>query len=49
MVDGQVVVRDVLDLTVAIDHNVVDGAPAARFAATFRELLEGASVISPSG
>jgi hypothetical protein len=30
--DGQVTVRDVLDLTVAIDHNVVDGAPApARF------------------
>ena len=27
-----VVVRDVLDLTVTIDHNVVDGAPATRFA-----------------
>ena len=24
----------------AIDHNVVDGAPAARFAAEFRRLLE---------
>ena len=32
VIDGQVPVRDVLDLTVAIDHNVVDGAPAARFA-----------------
>jgi pyruvate/2-oxoglutarate dehydrogenase complex dihydrolipoamide acyltransferase (E2) component len=39
--------RDVLDLTLAIDHNVVDGAPAARFAAEFRELLESAAVISP--
>lgn len=29
VIDGQVTVRDVLDLTVAIDHNVVDGAPAA--------------------
>ena len=47
VVDGQAVVRDVLDLTVAIDHNVVDGAPAARFAAEFRELLESATVISP--
>ena len=26
-------VRDVLDLTVTIDHNVVDGAPATRFGA----------------
>jgi pyruvate/2-oxoglutarate dehydrogenase complex dihydrolipoamide acyltransferase (E2) component len=48
IVDGQVAVRDVLDLTVAIDHNVVDGAPAARFAAEFRELLESAAVITPS-
>jgi pyruvate/2-oxoglutarate dehydrogenase complex dihydrolipoamide acyltransferase (E2) component len=46
--DGRVTVRDVLDLTVAIDHNVVDGAPAARFAAEFRELLESAAVIWPS-
>ena len=47
VVDGQVTIRDVLDLTLAIDHNVVDGAPAARFAAGFRELLESAAVISP--
>ena len=47
VIDGQVTVRDVLDLTVAIDHNVVDGAPAARFAAEFRELLESAAVLSP--
>jgi len=47
IVDGQVAIRDVLDLTLAIDHNVVDGAPAARFAAEFRELLESAAVISP--
>jgi pyruvate/2-oxoglutarate dehydrogenase complex dihydrolipoamide acyltransferase (E2) component len=47
VVDGQVAIRDVLDLTLAIDHNVVDGAPAARFAAEFRELLESAAVISP--
>ena len=48
IVDGQAAIRDVLDLTVAIDHNVVDGAPAARFAAEFRELLESAAVITPS-
>ena len=47
VVDGQVTVRDVLDLTLAIDHNLVDGAPAARFGAEFRALLESAAVISP--
>ena len=46
VVDGQVAVRDILDLTLAIDHNVVDGAPAARFGAELRELLESAAVIS---
>ncbi len=45
--DGQIVIRDVLDLTLAIDHNVVDGAPAARFSAEFRELLESAAVLAP--
>jgi pyruvate/2-oxoglutarate dehydrogenase complex dihydrolipoamide acyltransferase (E2) component len=44
--DGQVAIRDVLDLTLVIDHNVVDGAPAARLAAEFRELLESAAVIT---
>ncbi len=48
-VDGQVVIRDVLDLTLAIDHNVVDGAPAARFSAGLRELLESAAVLASSG
>lgn len=47
VVDGQLMVRDVLDLTVAIDHYIVDGAPAARFVAEFRGLLENAAVILP--
>lgn len=41
--DGHVEIRDVLDLTVTIDHNVVDGAPAARFGADLRELIEHAT------
>jgi 2-oxoacid dehydrogenases acyltransferase (catalytic domain) len=49
VIDGQVTARDVLHLTVGIDHNVVDGAPAARFAAEFRELLETAAMIAPPG
>ena len=40
VVDGQVEVRDVLDLTVTFDHRVVEGAAAARFIAQLRGLLE---------
>ena len=46
VVDGQIEVRDVLDLTLAIDHNMVDGAPATRFGAKLRELIETATVLS---
>jgi pyruvate/2-oxoglutarate dehydrogenase complex dihydrolipoamide acyltransferase (E2) component len=49
VVDDQVAVRDVLDMTLTIDHNVVDGAPAARFAARLRELIERAAVLSTPG
>ncbi len=46
VVDGEVTVRDMLDLTLAIDHNVVDGAPATRFGAELREIIESAAVPS---
>lgn len=36
VVADDIVVRDVLDLTVTIDRDVVDGAPAARFEAGLR-------------
>jgi pyruvate/2-oxoglutarate dehydrogenase complex dihydrolipoamide acyltransferase (E2) component len=45
VVQGEIEVRDVLDLTVTIDHNVVDGAPAARFGADLREFLENATAL----
>jgi pyruvate/2-oxoglutarate dehydrogenase complex dihydrolipoamide acyltransferase (E2) component len=44
-VDGSVEIRDVLDLTVTIDHALVDGAPAARFAADLRRLIESAELL----
>lgn len=47
VVDGQIQVRDVLDLSLVIDHNVVDGAPATRFGADLRNLIENAAVIAP--
>ncbi len=43
--EGQVEIRDILDLTVTLDHNVVDGAPAARFGAELRRLIESAEIL----
>ena len=40
--DGEVVPRTVLRLTVLIDHDVVDGMPAARFVTDLVRRLEGA-------
>ena len=42
IVDGQLVSRELVDLTLSFDHDVVDGAPAARFTAKLRELIESA-------
>ena len=36
-------VREMLALTVSVDHDVIDGAPAARFGARLAELIEGAA------
>lgn len=38
--DGQVVVREILNITLGVNHDVVDGIPAARFASRFKELVE---------
>lgn len=40
MVDGAVVEREHLSLTVSVDHDIIDGAPAARFVQRLRELIE---------
>jgi pyruvate/2-oxoglutarate dehydrogenase complex dihydrolipoamide acyltransferase (E2) component len=45
VVGDRIEIRDVLDVTVTIDHNVVDGAPATRFGAALRQLLETAAVL----
>ncbi len=39
-VDGQSATVDYLSLTVSVDHNMVDGAPAARFTERLKELIE---------
>ena len=45
LVDGRVEPREYLSLTASVDHDIVDGAPAARFAQHLRELIEGAAVL----
>lgn len=42
--DGAVGLRHLLDLSLSVDHRVVDGAPASRFAAELRRQLEDALV-----
>ncbi|MDH5704196.1 MAG: 2-oxo acid dehydrogenase subunit E2, partial [Aigarchaeota archaeon] len=38
--DGKVVVKPVLRMGLSFDHRIVDGAPAAKFLSTVKELLE---------
>lgn len=42
VVDGQVTVREVMNLTVNLDHDVIDGAPAARFVSGLKQRIESA-------
>ena len=39
-VEGKVEARQYLDMTLSFDHDIVDGAPIARFINTFREMIE---------
>lgn len=43
IVDGEIKPRLILDLTISVDHAIVDGAPAARFGATLSDLIENPS------
>ena len=42
VIDGRIEIREYLCVTLMFDHDIVDGAPATRFAARFKELIEGA-------
>jgi pyruvate/2-oxoglutarate dehydrogenase complex dihydrolipoamide acyltransferase (E2) component len=48
-VDGRIEIRDYLALTVSVDHDIVDGAPAARFVNALRRLLERADGLAVTG
>lgn len=42
VIDGQVVARPTLYLTLSADHRIVDGVTSARYLAALRKVLEGA-------
>jgi hypothetical protein len=50
VVDGRIEIREYLCLTMCFDHDVIDGAPAARFTSRLKELIEsgyGLDEVSP--
>lgn len=40
IIDGHLAARDYLCMTLSFDHRIIDGGPAARFAARLKELIE---------
>jgi pyruvate/2-oxoglutarate dehydrogenase complex dihydrolipoamide acyltransferase (E2) component len=47
VVEGSIVAQDILHLTVLFDHDVVDGAPAARFVADLVKRMEAGVGLAP--
>jgi len=41
VINNKTEIRECLNLTVSFDHDIIDGAPAARFIARLKELIEG--------
>lgn len=46
VVDDRIEIREFLSITVQFDHDVIDGAPAARFVSRLRKLLQQAHGLS---
>ena len=40
VIDGRIEIREYLCLTLSFDHDIIDGAPAARFTQRLKELIE---------
>jgi pyruvate/2-oxoglutarate dehydrogenase complex dihydrolipoamide acyltransferase (E2) component len=40
VVNGHIAIRDYLSLTISFDHDIIDGAPAARFTQRLKDLIE---------
>jgi pyruvate/2-oxoglutarate dehydrogenase complex dihydrolipoamide acyltransferase (E2) component len=49
VVAGRIEPREILNLTVVFDHDILDGAPAARFSRRLVELIEsGCGLVEPT-
>ena len=46
VVDGRIEIREYLCMTICLDHDIVDGAPAARFTSRLKELIENGNGLS---
>ena len=44
--DGQIVVRNIMNVTMSCDHRVIDGATGAKFLQTFKQMLENPGMMS---
>ncbi len=40
VIDGRLETREYLNMTISMDHDIIDGAPATRFALRLKELIE---------
>jgi hypothetical protein len=45
LIQGRLEERQYLCVTITINHDIVDGAPAARFAQTLKEIVEGGAIL----
>jgi len=48
LIEGKLAERQYLCVTVSVNHDLVDGAPAARFAQTLKEIVESGEVLKQS-
>ena len=44
--DGEIVVRNIMHVTMSCDHRIIDGATGAKFLKTFRQMLEQPGMMS---
>ena len=40
VLDGEIVIKNVMNVTMSCDHRVIDGATGAKFLQTFKQMLE---------
>jgi pyruvate/2-oxoglutarate dehydrogenase complex dihydrolipoamide acyltransferase (E2) component len=49
VVNNEVVIRDILNVTVLLDHDVIDGGPMVRFINDLAKSVENAEALSSTG